>query len=44
MKKEYTSPEIEIVKFHLSDVVLASPTESIPEIIATEGEEIEDLV
>lgn len=41
MKKNYSSPELEIVKFHLSDVVLASPTESIPEIIATEGDEID---
>jgi len=31
MKKVYTSPELEVVRFSLTDVLSGSPTDSIPE-------------
>ena len=39
MKKKYSAPELETVKFDLKDVILSSPTEpTIPEIIGGDGD------
>ena len=30
MKKEYISPELDVVRFRLVDVLVGSPTDSVP--------------
>ena len=42
MRKEYTSPELEMVKFTMRDVILASIIEeTIPEVIGGDGDSSE---
>ena len=39
MRKVYTTPELETVRFDLRDVILSSPTEAtIPEVIGGDGD------
>lgn len=39
MKKVYSSPDFEVIKVEIADVLLGSPTETIPETFASSGTE-----